>query len=391
MGSDGVVRGARESEARRAVKGNGGIAFLVRSLDYGGAERQVVALARGLHARGRSVSVLVFYPGGPLQSDLEQACVPVRVLGKHGRWDVIGFGTRLLRAIREVNPEILHPYLDIPNLLAVLLRPFLPGVRVVWGVRASDMDFGRYDRFSRVTFRIATLLSRAAHQIIVNSWAGREHHAQLGFPHARMEVIPNGVDVQRFRPLEGRRRPVREEWGIDPELPLVGLVGRLDPMKDHPTFLRAARIVADARPDVRFICIGNGPEQYRVALEEEARALGLEERLRWMPAGNDMPSVYAGLDRLCSSSAYGEGFSNVIGEAMACGVPCIVTDVGDSARIVGDLGRVVAPRSPEALAHAMLESLQATPDREAIRRRIEESFSVEQLLDNTERALWATG
>jgi glycosyltransferase involved in cell wall biosynthesis len=172
----------------------------------------------------------------------------------------------------------------------------------------------------------------------------------------------------------------------------VGVVARLDPMKDHETFLRAAALVHAARPDVRFVCVGDGQPGYRRRLLECSRELGLESVVRWTGTDRRITAVMSAIDVLCSSSAFGEGFSNVVGEAMACGTPCVVTDVGDSARIVGDTGPVVPPRSPERLASALLSvlAIDGNARRErgvSARRRVEDRFSVGAMCASTRAAL----
>jgi glycosyltransferase involved in cell wall biosynthesis len=162
-------------------------------------------------------------------------------------------------------------------------------------------------------------------------------------------------------------------------------------MKDHPNFLKAAAILSKERQDVHFVCIGNGSENYKQQLHQLALELNISQRVIWTGGRSDMPAVYNALDIVCSASAYGEGFSNVIGEAMACGIPCVVTDVGDSAWIVGDTGLVVPPQNTEALKTAMsslVENLKINGCcREYIRERILTQFSVEQLVLKTKVAL----
>ena len=363
--------------------------FLTHSLvTYGGAQRQLVILARGLRERGHDVAVAVFYPGGPLEDELHSAGVEVRVLDKRGRWDVFGFSLRLVRFLRKRDPDILHGYLGVPNVLSVLLKPLLPRVKMVWGLRASDVDFDHYDWLSRLLSRAERRLSRFADIIIVNSYAGREYAVTRGFPKHKMVVISNGIDTERFYPDPEARRRVRAEWGVSGDEKLIGLVGRLDPMKDHPTFLRAAALLTQDE-DVRYVCVGDGKAGYRQELRTLARDLDLDERLIWTGTRADMPSVYTALDIATSSSAYGEGFPNVVGEAMACGLPCVVTDVGDSARIVGETGVVVPPRNPAALAEGLrtaLDRLRGDNSYPA-RARVTRHFSVQSLILDTERAL----
>ena len=367
------------------------IAFLIRCLDYGGAERQLVALAKGLSRQGHAVSVATFYAGGSLEKDLREAGVAVIPLNKKSRWDVLGFTGRLVKVMREQRPDVLHGYLGAPNILTVILKLVVPRLRTVWGIRASNMDLDRYDWTARLAYRVERLLSRFADLIIVNSRAGFDYAVAQGFPQERMIVIPNGIDTERFRPDRNSGLELRSEWGVREKELLVGVVARLDPMKDHPTFLKAASLLAEERADVRFVCVGDGPDDCQRELRGLGRQLGLTDKINWAAGRDDMPAVYNALDILVSSSSFGEGFSNVIGEAMACSVPCVVTDVGDSALIVGDNGDVVPPADVEAMKAAISKVADriraADYSRECNRQRIVDRFSVIELEARTEAAL----
>lgn len=372
------------------------ILFLVRSLRRGGAERQLVALATGLHRHGWPVSVACCYGGGAFQAELERAGVPLIDLGKRGRRDVAGFLWRLLRALRRQRPAIVHGYMPLGNMLALCARVACPGARVVWGVRSSLIDRSHRDWLSRLNFRLSRGAAHLANRIIANSEAGAAYHAALGYPRARMQVIPNGIDVGRFRFDATARGRVRREWHIDAGCTLVGLVGRIDPMKDHPTFLAAIGTLAKRHPTWRFVCVGGGQPGRVTAMHAHAQQLGLDDSsLTWAGPRSDLADVYSALD-IAVSSSRGEGFSNVIAEAMACERPCVVTDVGDSARIVGDCGVVVPPRDPAALAAGIERLAQALAGPgEAARRgasaraRITATYSLDALVRNSERAFRA--
>jgi len=360
------------------------IALLIRSLRTGGAERQLVTLARGLARLGHDVEVLSFYPGDAFEDELRGSGVGVNVLEKRGRWDLPGFVSRLARRLRALRPDVLHGYLGVPNLLCAALRPLLPHTRIVWGVRASELQMHLYDdRWVGLEYRLEALLSSLPDLVIVNSHAGLEHAAKRGFPRSRMVVVPNGFDTARFRPDPEARARVRREWAVADDEKLVGLVARLDPIKDHPTFLRAAALLRARRKDVRFVCVGDGTSGYRAELERLARQLGLDERaLRWAGARADVPAVDNAFDVACCSST-SEGFPNVVAEAMACGRPCVVTDVGDAARVVGELGLVVPRGAPEPFAHALDRLLDQPPAAESIRRRVVDAFSERRLVADT--------
>ncbi|HKZ09598.1 MAG TPA: glycosyltransferase [Rhodanobacteraceae bacterium] len=371
------------------------ILFLIRSFGRGGAQRQLVALATALRRSGWDVSAACFYAGDAFQRELEQAGVPVIDLRKRGRWDVFGFLWRLWRTFRTTHADVVHGYLTVGNLLALLAKAAHRRTRVVWGVRSAYMDRDRYDWMARLTFRFSCACARMADLVIVNSDASGRHHATLGYPRARMRVIPNGIDTRRFSFDAEARTQLRREWRIPDDALLVGLVGRLDLMKDHPTFLKVAAKLAVRDARWHFVCVGEGSLDYAASLAAKAAALGLQDRLIWAGPRGDMPAVYSALDLLASAS-YGESFPNVIAEAMACGRACVVTDVGDSARIVGACGATVAARNPEAFAAAVESMLPMLTDdqaaramHEAARARIVETYSLETLLVNSKAALKA--
>ncbi len=363
------------------------LAFLVRSLDFGGAQRQLVTLAKALDKNQFEVSILTFYSGQPLEQELENTSVRLVSLNKSGRWDLLPFLGRLIRETRALRPDILHGYLDIPNVLALFLKGFVRA-RIVWGVRASAMELRRYDWLFRLAARVEQWLSRFPDLIIVNSVAARDYHVANGFPAHKLKLIPNGIDTQVFKPDTQARRKMRNDWGISETTRLIGTVGRLDPVKDLPDFLQAAALINRELTETRFICVGTGPAHYVEHLKYLAHDLGIAESVIWEPARQDIAAAYNALDLLVSSSQ-AESFPNSVAEAMSCGVPCIVTDVGDSALLVGDNGTVVPPRNPQALATAIISSLEANriERRLQTRNRIVANFSVEQLVFTTQETL----
>jgi glycosyltransferase involved in cell wall biosynthesis len=364
------------------------IFFLIRSLNYGGAQRQLTNLVRSLDKSRFTITVASFYDGGGLRAELER--VPgVRVISLHkgGRWDMLPFFLRLMAALREARPQVIHGYLSGANEL-VLLAGRLVGARVVWGLRSAMREGGADDWLARLIFRGGAWLSHFTDLIIANSHAGRQFHIGQRYAGRRIEVIHNGIDAARFQPCPQAGASLRHAWGVPDGAALVGTVGRLDPQKDHPTFLRAAALLAARRPGLRFVCVGAGDEAYGGGLRRLAGELGLADRITWAGAHSDMPAVYSALD-LCVSSSLSEGFANVLGEAMACGVPCVTTDAGDSALVVGDPARVVPPSDPQALAGAIERVLDLpSTERAAIgqrsRERIEGEFSVPALTRRTE-------
>jgi glycosyltransferase involved in cell wall biosynthesis len=252
------------------------------------------------------------------------------------------------------------------------------------------MNLVHYDYSWRLTFGLERRLSRWADLVIANSRAGRDHHVAAGFPGERTIVIANGIDIDQFRPDAAAGRRLRLHWGVSEKAILIGQVARLDPMKDYPNFLRAAAALVAERDDVWFVCVGDGAPAYAAKLRELATSLGLNERLLWLGGRDDMPAVFNTLQIVTLSSAFGEGFSNALGEAMSSGVPCIATDVGDAALVLGELGKTVPRGAPELLAEGWRGLLaRSSPERQELgqtcRARIVEKFSLPTMIEETDR------
>jgi len=368
------------------------ICFLIRRLGIGGAERQLLELLRGLSepSRGHAITLITFYEGGGLAGEL--ATMP-RVnyicLHKKGRWDTLGFVFRLYSNINRLTPDVLHSYLEGSNILSALLKIIAKRkLRVVWGVRSSELFLSQYDWLRPLVGKIEARLSHRADLIIVNSGAGIEHAAKNGFPRSKMKLVYNGIDTDRFILDPGLRSGLREVWGVQPEELLIGIVARLDPIKDHPNFITAASMFSRMHPRAKFVCVGGGDSQVRAELVKQAEQLGLNSKLIWIQETKDTVSVYNALD-ICTLCSRGEGFSNVIAEAMSCGTPCVVTAVGDSGVIVGELGVSIPPSSPESLANGWDRlAVRLCPElSRQNRERIVEHFSRQRLIDTSDRVL----
>ncbi len=362
------------------------VVFLTRSLEAGGAEVQLVSLATALPRDQFAVTVLCFYEIGPLLDTLREAGIPVVSLQKSGRWDIPRFFARLVKELRVLRPDVVHTFLGPPNILATLSKFFLPSMRVVWGVRASNMDLSQYDFTWRLGFAFERLLSSRADLIVANSSAGRDHVRQNGFADSRLTVVPNGIDTENFDVAPQYRDEIRREWGVADDECLIGIAARLDPMKDHENFLQAAALLAGDTPRVRFVCIGGDGLADRDTLRRLANKLGIGDQVIWAGYRKDMAAVLSALDIHTSASAYGEGFSNAVAESMAAGVPNVVTDVGDSAFIVGTTGDVVPARDPIRLADAWrallsLDDSQRRPRSAACKARIAGNFSRARMVE----------
>ncbi len=366
------------------------VAFLARSLEAtGGAEQQLAHIALGLDPALFEPRVYCFYETGELCRHIRAGGIRIESLHKRSRWDLIEPARQLRRKLQDFRPQILHSFLGPPNVLAALLKPISPQTKVVWGVRASDMKLENYDWTRRATFRAEVMLSRLPDAIVANSEAGRLHVTAAGFPNGRVSVLPNGIDTRRFVPADDARNRVRETLNIPKAAPVVGMIARIDPQKDHFTFLRAVRRAVTRKPDLFFLCVGGGSDTLMETIRQFAQQLGVEQNIRWVGERRDIPDLINACDLMTLTSAYGEGFPNAIGEAMACGRSCVVTDVGDCASIVGDAGYVAARGDDSALAKLWLDFFQLAPiarqemGRQA-RCRIENHYSLESMVRRSE-------
>ena len=218
---------------------------------------------------------------------------------------------------------------------------------------------------------------------------GRAAHEALGYVPRRWEVIPNGFDSDIFRPDPSARRAMRETLGIDEDTVLICLPARWDPAKDHATFVEAAAGLARARRNVRFLLVGAGLEPAAPGIRRMLESHGIEPLVHLLGRRDDMPRIYAAADIVTISSAFAEAFPNVLGEAMACAVPSVVTDIGDCARVVGDTGIVVPPRSPGALVEAWERLMDQGRDARlelgrAARVRVRDRYSLEKIVHRYE-------
>jgi glycosyltransferase involved in cell wall biosynthesis len=367
------------------------VTFLVRDLNYGGAQRQLVTLVKDIDKQLFEITLLYFYAGGLLLQELQDTDCQVICLEKKGRWDIFSFFIRLFQHLKSSQPDILHGYLGESNISSILIKPFFPSTKIIWGIRASNMPTDQYGLVGKTLSRLEIFLSALTDRIIVNSHCGQDYCTVKGYPTDKMVVISNGIDTEKFQPDLSARSIIRAEWGVSETTILIGLVGRLDPMKDHPNFFKAVAQLVKVKQSIQFVCIGVGSAEYAQQLVQLTKQLAVSEQIIWAGGRSDMCAVFNALDISCSASAYGEGFPNVIGEAMACGVPCVVTDVGDSAWIVGDLGIVVPAQNSTALEIALkkaIEIIQSDQDNSAkIRQRIVDQFSVQKLIMTTQATL----
>lgn len=359
------------------------VIHVISGLSMGGAEAMLFKL---LSARKKSydAEVISLTDKGVFGPKIEQLGVPVRALRMpRGRPSLVGLA-RLALILRRDRSAIVHCWMYHGNLVGGVAACLgsRKTSKVIWGIRNSALDPAKTSRSTLWTVRIGARLSSVIpRKIVCCSERARVEHQHMGYQDSRMMVIPNGFDTSCFKPAFGARTDVRNELGLPDTTLLIGLFARYDPQKDHENFVSAAQKAAKRHSQLHFILAGEGIDERNAALSRIVAQAELTDRFHLIGRRQDMPRLMAALDIATLSSAYGEAFPNVLGEAMACGVPCVATDVGDSAAIIGDTGRVVRPKDPDQLAEAWGRLLDAGPGLRqtlglAARKRVLERFDL---------------
>lgn len=353
--------------------------FVASGLDVGGAEFALLRLLTALREIGVDGAVMSMRSRGAAGSAMQSASFPVASLDLPALAKSVTAAHRLISFLRDCRPAVVVGWMYHGNLAALFggRRASLP---VVWGVRQSLGDGARDKWVTRWVIRAGAWLSPRAAAIVYNSAAARAQHEASGYAPARGIVIPNGFDTAQLRPDPGLRAAVRGELGLADDAPVVAQVARFHPVKDYPTFLRAAARLAERRPRAVFVLVGEGVDASNSELMSSIASFGLADRVRLLGRRDDVARLMAGIDVLCLTSS-AEGFPNVIGEAMSCGVPCVGTAVGDVAELIGDTGEVVPPGDAAAVAAAAGRLLELEPAArralgERARQRIVERYSI---------------
>ena len=363
------------------IGGNMRILHVITGLQAAGCEMMLFKLLSASHDHWDQ-AVVSLSDEGTLGPRIANLGVPVHALGL---CKSVLDPFRLLSVVPVVSsfrPQLIVGWMDHGNLAASLASSsFIPQLPVFWNIQQSLQGLATERWSTAALIRMGVRLSRKPAAIIYNSRISAKQHEAFGYCDARTTVIPTGFDCQQFRPDPEARRQVRAELGLAEDAIVIGLIARYHPMKDHAGFLKATGLVARSHPKVRFLLAGMGVTEHEPAFQKLMADHQLEGRVLMLGEREDVPRITAALDIACSASAWGEGFSNAVGEAMACAVPCVVTDVGDSAYLVSDTGLSIPPRSPEAFADALNKLVESGADcrrqlGQAARRRIEAEFSL---------------
>lgn len=371
-----------------------GVLHVITGLEDGGAEAVLFRLCTNdKAARHQVVSLMDKGKYGPL---LEEYGVRVTCLSMpRGRVTLSGVW-QLWRLIRNGRPDVVQTWMYHADLIAGSVARLTGHQNIVWGIHNTTLVPGESRWSTILVAKLCARLSRwVPRQIVCCAQRARDVHRAIGYDHRRMRVIPNGFDLSVFQPDRGAGLRLRLDLGIGAAEQLIGFVARYDPAKDHENLLQALAHLNEQGSCPKCLLVGTGMEACNSPVMQRIASLGLADRVVLLGRRSDISAVMNALDLHVMSSA-AEAFPNVLAEAMACGTPCVSTDVGDAAVIVGDTGRIVPPRDPEALATAISELLAERGSeawaarKEAARRHIAERFTIERMIKSY-RYVWFEG
>ena len=360
--------------------------LLVRDLDFGGAQRQLVHLATGLAERGHHVAVASWRSGGALVGELQSRGIRVIELDSAWRGNLIGLAMQVHRLMRSEAIDITYSMMPVENVVG-LLASIGSTTRLVWGIRTSEEALHHLPLSQRALFALQRALARWPDAIIANSESGA---ALVPSAHlsGKVVVIRNGTDTGQFRPDESLRESTRQRLEVSLDALVVSMVGRIEAQKGVEEFLAAIAELVKSEPRIVAIICGRMGKRYAAVVDRLIRSLRLESHVRLVPQQPVVSSIYAATDVLASPS-HGEGMSNVVAEAMASGLAVVATRVGENESLVGRAGWLVAPGNAEELQSGLAAAIRA--DRRAVgagaRSRVESMYSVKQLVDQTETVL----
>lgn len=362
------------------------VMHLIAGLDPGGAQLMLQRLACGLD-RARFISrVISLTEGGSVARELAANGIHVSALGmRRGVPDPRGI-IRFHKHVRFVQPDLIQTWMYHADLLGGISGAILDHVPVIWGIHHSSFDPRTDKPTTRLTARACALLStRLPTRIVCCSESALETHLRMGYPANRMTVIYGGIDTEAFKPDATARVEVRRELRLSGDGALIGMAARFHPQKDHRGIVEAMRMLVQRYPHAHLALLGAGIDTTNREVAEWIHAAGISDRVTLLGYRPDLPRLLAGLDIACLASSHGEAFPQAVGEAMACGVPCVVTDVGDSALMVGDTGVVVPARDPQALANGLQRLIDEGPEARHTRGlrarcRVEDFFGLTRML-----------
>lgn len=364
--------------------------YIITGLSTGGAEMMLYKLLSKIDRLRFEPVVISLMDRGKFGDRIEDLGIPVYTIGMKQGIPQVSAIFRLINIVHRLKPNLIQGWMYHGNLAAYLASLLsLQKVPVFWSIHHSINSLSSEKSMTIGIIKISAKISRFIHQLIFVSQNSKEQHEVIGYSSTDSCVIPNGFDTSLFKPSEISKIQLRQELGLDKDTFLIGLIGRYHPMKDHANFIKAATLLHQKNPHVHFVLAGSNTDVKNKELYDLIFEANLVNNFHLLGELNDMSCITPGLDIVSLSSAYGEAFPLVIGEAMSCKIPCVITDVGDSAWIVGNTGRVVASKDSEALANAWQELIALSKEEREVlgrlaRDRIDELFSLSSVVRDYE-------
>ncbi len=366
------------------------IVYIITGLQTGGAENMLYKLLSGMNREIFSPVVISLIDRGTVGDRIESLGVPIHTIEMNPGVPTLAQAWKLIQIVRQIQPDLIQGWMYHGNIAALIAQLFCSKkIPVLWGIRCSVYSLDTQKRMTTSIIRLCAALSRFASKIIFVSQIAKHQHESLGYSSEKSCVIPNGFDTSFFAPSREARLIFRSELGLPKTSFLIGLIGRYHPMKDHANFIYAASLLLKIYPDIHFILVGTNLDKENKVLNNLIDELRINQHIHLLGERSDIYRITPALDIAASASAYGEGFPNVIGEAMSCGVPCVVTDIGDSAWIVGDTGKVVSPKNSQLLANAFKDLIDLGDQGrktlgKAARERVINLFSLDSVVHQYE-------
>jgi len=339
------------------------IVHIISGLPTGGAEMMLYKFLSAIDRDIFEPVVISLTDYGSLGNNIKNLNIPVHKIGMNAGFPNPFKVWRFNKLIRKINPELIQGWMYHGNLAALLAKWVLPNrVFLLWNIRHTPDDLKKEKCTTARVIRLGARLSSHPDRIIYNSKVSEQKHELLGYDNKNKSIIPNGFNCEQFKPFDNAKSKLCHSLGLKKDTLLIGLVARYHIMKDHVGFLHSAEKLNKTYPEIHFVLVGQGVDKNNHLLIKLIKDLKITKNIHLLGKRMDMDEITAGLDIACSFSSWGESFSNAIGEAMACGIPCIVTDVGDSARIVGETGIVVKPGDRKAFTDAMIRLIKMSSE-----------------------------
>jgi len=367
------------------------ILHIISGLSMGGAEMMLYKLLSLTDRSQFSPVVISLTDDGILGENIINLDIPVYQIGLNSGIPNPFKIWQLRKLVRELNPELIQGWMYHGNLAALMVKKILTKrVSLLWNIRHTPGDLKKEKRLTAMMIRLGACFSHTPESIIYNARVSEQRHRQLGYSGKDITIIPNGFDCEQFKPTDVAKLKLLNLLNLRKDSLLIGLVARYHKMKGHKNFLFAVEKLIEAFPNIHFVLAGSGIDEKNIKLKKQINHLKINKNIHLLGERRDIAEITAGLDIACSSSVWGEGFSNAIGEAMACGVPCVVTDVGDSAWIVDKTGLVVKPGDKIELTDALKEMIEMGADMrkqlgKLARQRIIKHFSLDKVVKKYEQ------